>query len=335
MSRIAPQPLEREVFQAERLMADHPPIWRHPNKQVVFEISCPPGSIHRGEIHYSRWAAMELLARLDARAAARRVEGHGGFYNYAPAPGAGRGAEWHVNFADPNLFAAYGSPLFAQDEMQVAEHPALGALSEALEAGGRRVVTAERGRPTPVLVTGVERRCRIATDPDAGEGRPHGLYGNAFARADAETVRRATTAIDPPTTTNLIAMAAPAGGDGRYSARTIERILATAFTGFRAAVLESARHHGDRRPVFVHTGFWGCGAFGGHRVLMAMLQALAAEMAGVERLLFHTAGPGGADALSAAIVRINNLASAHAVETRSLIDQITAIGFAWGVSDGN
>lgn len=199
MSHITPEPLERDVFQTERLMADHPPIWRHPNKQVVFEISCPPGSIHRGEIHYSRWAAMEQPGRFDARAAARRVEGRDGFYDYAPAPGAGRGAEWHVNFADADLFVAYGSQLFAQDEMQVAEHPALGALIEALEAGDRRAVTTECGRPTPVLVTGVERRCRIATDPDAGEGRPHGLYGNAFAHADRKTVRRATTAIDPPT----------------------------------------------------------------------------------------------------------------------------------------
>ena len=46
----------------------------------------------------------------------------------------------------------------------------------------------------------------------------------------------------------------------------------TLIAGFRAAVLES-----DGNAVVVHTGFCGCGAFGGHRVLMAMLQLVAAE----------------------------------------------------------
>lgn len=40
--------------------------------------------------------------------------------------------EWWVNFADPILFVAYAGRLFAQDEIQVAEHPALGHLKEKL-----------------------------------------------------------------------------------------------------------------------------------------------------------------------------------------------------------
>ena len=79
-------------------------------------------------------------------------------------------AEWHVNFADPALFVAYGSSLFAQDEMQVAEHPALGALAEALRAGARVALTEQGGKATPVLVAGVERRCRVATDRDVAAG---------------------------------------------------------------------------------------------------------------------------------------------------------------------
>ena len=94
---------------------------------------------------------------------------------------------------DPHLFAAYGSSLFAQDEMQVVKHPALGALREALDAEVIQAVTVETGRPTPVLVAALERRCRVATDRNVAEGRPHGLYGNAFARADASAVRQATT----------------------------------------------------------------------------------------------------------------------------------------------
>ena len=94
----------------------------------------------------------------------------------------------------------------------------------------------ERGRPTPVLVTGVERRVRFATDPNVAEGRPDGLYGEAFSRATEEAVRRATTVIDPPTISNVIAISAPRGGNGHYRVEDIELALATAFTGFRAAV---------------------------------------------------------------------------------------------------
>ncbi|MFA6168681.1 MAG: hypothetical protein WC700_18810 [Gemmatimonadaceae bacterium] len=44
-----------------------------------------------------------------------------------------------MNFADPRLFTAYGSELFAQDEMQVAEHLAFGAVrGRCMRAGGRR-----------------------------------------------------------------------------------------------------------------------------------------------------------------------------------------------------
>ena len=152
-----------------------------------------------------------------------------------------------------------------------------------------------------MLVTGVERRVAIETDPDAAAGRPHGLYGNAFAAADPDAVRRATTPIDPPTVTNLVAIAAIAGGRGRYTRDEIRRTLVTAFTGFRAAVVESARLAGGPARVVVHTGYWGCGAFGGNRVLMALLQVVAARMAGLERLVFHTGAPGGDAPLAEAL----------------------------------
>src|ERR1019366_3686309 len=103
---------------------------------------------------------------------------------------------WHVNFADPNLFYAYGSSFFAQDEIQVAEHPVLGSLREALVAEGRTVTTIANGRPTPVLVMGAERRVRIETARGAESGGPSWLYGMAFARPTADAVREATTRID-------------------------------------------------------------------------------------------------------------------------------------------
>ena len=70
-------------------------------------------------------------------------------------------------------------------------------------------------------------------------GRAFGLYGNRFAAAPADVVRRAVRVHRPPTRSNLIAMAAPVGS-GDYTRPQIERIVATAYTGFAAAIAESA-----------------------------------------------------------------------------------------------
>jgi hypothetical protein len=327
-------PIERLDFDAAALMREHPPVWRDPNKRAVYETSCPPGSVHHGRIGFTRWGAMSLPvdvgpARTDV------VLSRPGFFDYAPVLDPAEAVEWHVNFAAPHLFVAYGGPLFAQDEIQVAEHPALGALKEALAAAGVQSTTLDHDGPTPVLVTGVERRMSIRTGPDAAAGRPNGLYGNEFALADPEAVRRATSRVDPPTISNLVAMSAPPGGYGVYRQEVIESILTTAYTGFRAAVLESALLRGDGILVVVHTGYWGCGAYGGNRVLMALLQVVAAEMAGLDRLVFHTGGRGGDAPLEKAVDLLRGIESGGRIATRALVEELVGMGFEWGVSDGN
>src|SRR5262245_57209982 len=331
-----PAPLDRLEFDLTQLAHDHPPVLHHPHKRLVHEIACPPGFTPSGRIEYSRWATMPLPDHVHSGAVAHRMTDQPGYFDYRPASDVAGAVDWHVNFADPSLFLAYGSGLFAQDEMQTAEHPALGSLREALLARGLPAVTVERNGPTPVLVRGVPRLCHVATDPNVAEGRPGGLYGNAFARADPDAVRRATTRIDPPTITNLIAMAAPAGGHGPYRADEIEKVLATAYTAFHAAVEESFRARVGPGPGVVHTGFWGCGAFGGHRVLMTLLQAISGQVAGVDRIVFHTGDPSGAACLleTRRLLR-HDLREDSPLPVHDLIGRIAEVGFEWGVSDGN
>ncbi len=242
----------------------------------------------------------------------------------------------HVNFADPELFVAYGSELFTQDEMQVLEHPALGSVREALDAGGHSALTVEGGRPTPVLVAGVERRARIATDRNAAEGRPYGLYGNEFAQASTEAVRRAATPIVPPTISNIIAIAAPRPGIGDYRPEEIVEALTAAYTGFMAANQESRRLGGEDDGTIVHTGFWGCGAFGGNRVLMPYLQFLAASLAGLKRLVFHTSNAAGSRSMDHAIALGDEIRTLlPAPSAQAVVDMLHRRDFQWGVSDGN
>ena len=92
----------------------------------------------------------------------------------------------------------------------------------------------------------------------------------------------ATRALVPPTISNILAMAAPAWGNGDYTEQEIAYVLNAAFTGFSAARRESKRFAGASSRAVIHTGFWGCGAFGGNRSLMTILQAMAGDLAGVD-----------------------------------------------------
>jgi hypothetical protein len=226
--------------------------------------------------------------------------------------------------------------LFAQDEMQVAEHPALGSLREALLSANIKPLTVESGVPTPVLIRGVERRCAINTNPDAEKDRPSGLYGNNFAKASAAAIRLATKSLQPPTITNIIAMEAPAEGDSysSYEFAVIKYIFTTAFTGFSAAKIESQLE--NQEPIVViHTGFWGCGAYGGNRVLMALLQLMAARLAQIDKLIFHTNDAIGSEALATAQRILSQDLAIGDVTVPDILDKIYALAFKWGVSDGN
>lgn len=332
---VQPEPLERLEFESAALAADFPPVLRDRNKRVVYSICCLEGCVYKGRIHYSQWPALPLPERVDVTGALERVLTREALYDYKPVWQEGKSLEWHVNFADPHLFTAYGSSLFAQDEMQVAEHPILGSLREAILSRGLPALTVENGSPTPLVIAGAERLCMVKTGANPDEGRPHGLYGNKFRRADEEAVRKATVPIEPPTVTNLIAMAAPSGGYGLYTREDVEYVLKTACTGFTAARLETKRLAGADAAVVVHTGFWGCGAFGGNRELMALLQILAAAMSGLDMLVFHAHTPAGTEAFTRAGQKAADLAKRGETGLDRLLQSIVAMGYRWGQSDGN
>ncbi len=325
----------RQTFDAAVLVAAHPPRFTHRNKSFVHGLACPASAPPRGALVYSRWREMPLPEVMPAAAPAYEMRED--VFDYEPTT---TGAfVWTLNFADPQLFVAYGGTLLAQDELQVLEHPALGSLCEALRASSDprlRPATVEDGVSTPVLVRGVERRCALATDPDPFEGRPLGLYGNRFARAKEDAIRRALTVLNPPTVSNILAMSAPPGGTGRYTEAEIRDILVTAYTGFRAARLDAEIAAGPTATV-VHTGHWGTGAFGGDKVLMAVLQMFAARLAGIDRLVYHTVDASGSEPYQEAKRRVDTqlLPAGAMPRTTDLVHVVHAMGFAWGVSDGN
>lgn len=309
----------RRSYDAAALPKQFPPVLRDANKQLAFELAMQ-GPAPAGEIAVTRWHPLALPAEV---AAARPEETVlAGYYDYATTVA----SAWHLNFADPFLFVAYGSRLLAQDELQCVEHPALGSIREALQHEGLDALTEDPFGPTPVLVANVERRCTL--DTAASMARPLGLYGNQFTRADAATLRSALTRNEPARRSNLIAIAAPVGS-GRYTREQIERVVVTAYTGFAAAAHES----GAGVEIEINTGFWGCGAFGGNREVMTALQLFAARLAGVARVKFYAVDDAGrSDFLRGKSALERALAGTTRVS--DVIDRVTDAGYLWGASNG-
>ena len=283
------KPIVRVSFEAGELIREHPPKLCNDNKQLVFEIACSSGFPFEGQVDYARWLAQELPEEVALQSA---FSIRPGYFAYAVS-GDPTAVAWHVNFSDPHLFVAYGGPLLAQDELQVAEHPILGSVREALDARDMPTLTVDACYiPTPVTVAGAQRRCVFDTLPNPAAGCPSGLYGNAFADATGEQVEAATLPLSPPTMSNILAMAALQFRRGDYTREEISHTLCTAFTGFAAARSESERLVPDVSRTVIHTGFWGCGAFGGNRRLMTILQAFAADLADVDVVFWASDEPG-------------------------------------------
>jgi hypothetical protein len=122
---------------------------------------------------------------------------------------------------------------------------------------------------------------------------------------------------------------------GPYSEAEIHDILSTAYTGFRAARAEAEAEVGEVATI-VHTGHWGTGAFGGNKILMAILQLLAARLAGIDRLVYHTVDASGAEPYQEAQRRLRALLPGGAApRVVDLVGAVHAMGFVWGESDGN
>ena len=133
-----------------------------------------------GEVSYRRWRHSELPKRTDDNRLKFSVRPDVFKYAQQKDP---KIVDWHLNFADPDLFVAYGSELLAQDEIQVAEHPILGSIREMLISKKYYAETLDDdGCPTPITITGAQRRCVINTQPNPKIGCPNGIYGNATSQ---------------------------------------------------------------------------------------------------------------------------------------------------------
>lgn len=314
-------------FELGALTKAFPPNWLHPHKKRIHEICRmvrePDDPLM--PVSVSRWTG-ELPSTGKLEASDMEISACAEFFEYEESISRDRSV-WYLNFAHSNLFCAYGGPLLAQDELQCLEHPVLGSIAEALRADAHfHPVTVHEGRPTPILVKGALRVCKLDTSPSGEE--PLGLYGNAFAASGWANISDKLEFLEPASVTNIVAMEALTGAIGGYTKEQIRYLLETAFIGFSAAVRES------HLPTEVHTGFWGCGAYGGNRLMMSVLQIVAATLAQIDQLIIHTGSRDALNIISEAIDLVDSFEMQRS-EVDQLISIIAALNLEWGISDGN
>ena len=318
---------------AGELLRDDPPEYCHDFKREIYEEAYAEFADRQSEvvIRFSRNVCVELSEmRLRPEAAKLpEIVPVPYFFRYDDPPSDDEKC-WYLNFADPQLFYAYDSYLFAQDEIQTLEHPLLASVAlRAYASGdpGLRPLTVEKGRATPWIFGNVPRWIRVDTTPVDEDGETQSIYGRAFADADHALLRRAITLEDDPAArSNIIAMAAPNPGYGEYNPHEIVQLLDAVLGGFSPAV-----EAGAGKKTVIHTGRWGAGAFGGSEELALCVQIAGAMLCGVEKLYFHAVS---AKCLENALATAKTVVAAS-TDAEQIVEKLLARGYRWGFTDGN
>ena len=317
------------------LLGKYFPIWKNANKIYLKSLHEHIDYNRKENVSYSRWSNFSCEDKIFDLNCKFKLDIQANRYTYQDDYDKANEMHWYKNFADSHLFVAYYSSLFAQDEIQVAEHPILANLLCAVQSENSEqshTLTIENGLPRPILIQNAVRKIDIDTVN-------YPIYGNAFARAYEETIKQATRVLNPPSSTNFLCIQAPACGYGRYSLNSIKHIFSTAYSGYKAIKFETNKKLGENSACALHTGNWGCGAYGGNHLLMAILQILAARCAQLDEVVYHT---------------YNQTLKAHAEEGLNIIQKIIKedsdinwinidnclqkiydYKFQWNFSDGN
>jgi hypothetical protein len=172
------------------------------------------------------------------------------------------------------LFKYWYNSNFAQDEIQTAEHPDLARIAVDLDYPSCW--------QKPCLISNAKRACAINGLSE--------IYGWKFSDSPLDALKKHVVPFDTNsmTKTNILVMAAlQISGNQtckQYSVMDIVTLFKTSYSAFRLVVLAKKKF----KKIIVNTGNWGCGSFGNNYRLIAIIQILAACLAGLNELNYYT-----------------------------------------------
>ena len=327
--------LFRKYYNVDELLTKYFPNCTNRNKIYLKSLHDHIDYNREENISFSRWSNLNFQNKIFDLNGEFKLEILANRYEYNDDYDINKEMHWHKNFADSHLFVGYHSSLFAQDEIQVAEHPILANLLCAIDDESEencKPLTIENRLPRPIIIQNAVRKIDIDTVN-------YPIYGNAFARAYEETIKQATNILNPPTKTNLLCIQAPPCGFGRYSLDTIKHIFSTAYSGYKAIKFETSEKIGKTGVCVLHTGNWGCGAYGGNHYIMAILQILAAKCAQLDKVVYHAYNQKLREFVEQSLNTIENIINQESdinwINIDSCLLRIYNCKFQWNSSDGN
>ncbi len=149
-----------EELKSKDLYEKYPPQFKDKNKRFIFDLLNKNNKYlpsPNKSILITRWKPFIPFIESNT-STATKVLIKPDVFDYKP-DSKGDTVEWYLNFANSDLFAYYGGPLLAQDELQVLECIELGALREyfvqTVNTVGSRTVGSDahsnKSVPTPSM----------------------------------------------------------------------------------------------------------------------------------------------------------------------------------------
>jgi len=274
-----------ESVEVQNLINNFPPNFENERKRKYFIKALAAHKNTSGSINISRWCIEQnLKLQIEIVKNKMEISTEQNFFDYKDCSTNSKKV-WYMNYADSNLFGYYGSDLFAQDEIQTLEHPLLGSIVEYLDKSKIKNLcskTVQENIPTPYVFENVPYWIEVNTAPTLTNGKKANLYGRNFSDLPEDVVDCGIKIVQGEKQNNIIAMAAPSNGKGLYTKLELENLLETVLAAFTGAVDKS-----KEKECVIHTGSWGCGAFGNNKELMYLSQMIGASSAGCKKLLFH------------------------------------------------
>lgn len=224
---------------------------------------------------------------------------------------------WTANFGDRKVFFGSITGLLAQDELQALEHPAISHVFVAIENDPIFGKLDLNG--SALLVEGAKRYGKL-------NDLEH-LYGNQFAEAPLPDVGRAIERFPDPQESKLFVFVAPHIAPQRegmpYQYTDLRALFSNAFAAFSSIAAKDAN-------AVIHTGNWGCGAFGNDPKTVALIQLAAARFAGIRDMHYYPLG--SAPALRAAEDLLQKIEREHPRFTaEEFLRHLTAFAAEYGL----
>jgi len=83
--------------------------------------------------------------------------------------------------------------------------------------------------------------------------------------------------------------------------------------------------------TIIHTGWWGCGAYGNNRQMMLITQILAAHWAQIDGIVFHIQNKEHQNDIEEAQKAVEKLR--HGTEVKEVIEEIFNLNLEWEKSN--